>query len=169
MRFTWTGAARAAASESVLLPSTSLTVSILPLFSASESVPLNEDSAVLALVRLSAVESNTVRILVSCLPADFVVLLRSPNAPFRSVAVLLSAVAVLLIESEMSLSCGLSWLSKSVLMPSMEAFACWASWLTRSRSAVVSLTFASILSALVLSEFARSLSCVMVAPTLVLR
>ena len=50
-----------------------------------------------------------------------------------------------------------------------EAFACWASWLTRSRSAVVSLTFVSILSALVLSEFARSLSCVMVATTLVLR
>ena len=44
-----------------------------------------------------------------------------------------------------------------------------ASFLISARSAVVSLTLASMLSALPFSADARSLSCVMVVPTLVLR
>ncbi len=164
-----TGAANAVASESVSPPSTSLTALMSPLFSASDSEPVNVVSLALAVERLSAVEFSTLRMAASCLSASAVVLFRSPNELFSSAALALNDETVPPIELEMLSSCGLSWLSKSDLMPLTDDCACCASCLICWRSCVVPLTFASMFAALVFSDDARSLSCVMVASTLVFR
>ena len=84
---------------------------ISPLFSASVNVPVNAPSFLPAPARLSAVESNTLLMAVRFLSAVLVVPFRLPSAPFRSAAVALSAVVVLVMDVAISSSCGFSWLS----------------------------------------------------------
>ena len=162
VRFTLTGAASVVASESVFLPSTSLTMLMSPLFSASDSVSLNVESLLPAVVRLSAVESNTSRMEVSCLSALDVVLLRSPSALLRLAALALSALEAVLTELPISLSCGLRFVSKSECTALIEAFACVARSLMAAWLSLESLMPSSICCAASVSV-AASVFCISMA------